>query len=274
MSVCVVCEQPLIEVTTGSIHPTCEVDPQVVAAEVFTILREGILNQPRGKQRMIGPSEIGQPCARRIGYRIAQVPRTQREDVAWKPFVGTSLHEMVGNIIARHEIARFSNDQGDTKPRWHVEERVTVGTVNGVEITGSCDLFDQETGTVFDWKFVGDRKLNQYKAEGPGQQYTWQAHLYGQGWVKAGYEVRNVAIIFMTRDGNFDDRIVWSEPFDPEIAAIALERLASIDTLIDELGAADALSVLDTASNYCQYCPWFRKNSDNVATGCPGHKAP
>lgn len=274
MSTCIVCEQPLIEVTTGSMHPTCEVDPQVVAAEVFTIVRDGILNQPRSQQRMIGPSEIGQPCARRIGYRIAQVPRTQREDVAWKPFVGTSLHEMVGNIIARHELKRFGDGSEPTNPRWHVEERVTVGTVNGVEITGSCDLFDQATGTVFDWKFVGDRKLNEYGRQGPGQQYTWQAHLYGQGWVNGGYEVRNVAIIFMTRDGDFNDRTVWSEPFDPDIAAKALDRLGSIDTLIDELGADSALDLLDTASNYCSYCPWFRANSTNTATGCPGHKHP
>lgn len=271
---CLICDQPLTPVGKLRIHPTCEIDPQIVAGEVFALVRSGILDQPRGKQRMIGPSEIGQPCSRRLGYRLAQVEKTQREDVKWKPFVGTALHEQVGNIIAKHEISRFGDGSDTTvEPRWHVEERVTVGTVNDVEITGSCDLFDAHHGVVFDWKFVGDTALHKYKTQGPGQQYQWQAHLYGQGWVNAGYDVRSVAVIFMTRDGDFGDRIVWAEPFDPQIAVKALDRLAGVDTLLTELGNEAALELLDTAENYCKWCPWFRKDSTNVATGCPGHKA-
>lgn len=270
---CLVCHKPLTVVSKIRVHPTCELDPQIVAGEVFGLLRDGILNQPRGKQRMIGPSEIGQPCGRRLGYRLGQVPKTQREDIKWKPFVGTALHEQVATLVATHEIARFGDGSDTTvSTRWLVEERVTVGEVNGIEITGSADLFDAHHGVVFDWKFVGETMLRKYKNEGPGQQYQWQAHLYGQGFINAGFDVRSVAVIFMTRDGDFTDRVVWAEPFNPDIAAKALERLTGVDDLLTELGTPAALELLDTAANYCKWCPWFRKESTNIATGCPGHE--
>lgn len=269
---CLVCHEPLTIVSKIRVHPTCETDPQIVASEVFALLRNGILNAPRGKQRMIGPSEIGQPCGRKLGYRLGQVEKTQREDVKWKPFVGTALHEQVANMIAGHEIARFGDGTDTTvSQRWLVEEKVTVGTVNGIEITGSADLFDAHNGVVFDWKFVGENMLRKYKIEGPGQQYQWQAHLYGQGFVNAGFDVRSVAVIFMTRDGDFTDRVVWAETFNPHIAAKALTRLTGIDDLLTGLGVETALEHLETAENYCKWCPWFVKDSPNIATGCPGH---
>lgn len=269
---CLVCEQPLIVVTDIRVHPTCDMDPQIAVGDVFATIRHGMIYTPRSGQRMIGPSEIGQPCERRIGYRLAQVPKTRVEDAAWMPFIGTSVHEQLADIVARTELARWNPDgSNDPAPRWHVEERVTVGTVAGIDITGSCDLFDAQYGIVYDHKVVSKNKIREtYRPHGPGEQYRLQAHLYGKGFEDAGHDVRHVAIIFWTRDGQFEDRHVWTEPYDRQIAIDALARLERINTLLTELGPQDALPLLEATESYCTYCPWFHRGANDPAKSCAG----
>jgi hypothetical protein len=268
---CTTCHEPLGEESRPQ-HPTCralDVAGDDVAAELFGIMRAGIIGQPRSAQRMIGPSEIGVPCDRRLGYRMAGTEQVNRTDeVAWKPFIGTAAHEQFADMLARHEASAVR----DTGQRWHVEERVSVGTVMGVPVTGTCDVFDAHTGTVADWKFTTRNKIREdYRTHGPGEQYRVQAHLYGRGWQRAGYEVRTVMILFLTRDGEFTDRHVWHETYDEQVAVTALERLSSIATAIEHLGPEFTLPTLPTADAWCRYCPWFKASSTDISRSCPGH---
>jgi hypothetical protein len=270
---CPACRQPLDPAITHlGIHPTCEplpCDPQAAASEVFGIIGTAIAAQPRNHQRRIGPSELGVPCARRVGYKLAGVDEVQDRGVAWKPYIGTSVHEQLGNVIARHELDAAAGGQA---PRWHVEERISVGEVNGVEITGSCDLFDAMHGIVWDHKVTTRNKIREtYRPHGPGDQYRVQAHLYGRGWQRAGYAVRHVGIIFWTRDGEYADRHVWAEPYDEQIAIDALDRATSLSVALDALGPAFALPSFETASSYCSFCPWHDAKSTDLAAACPGH---
>jgi hypothetical protein len=236
---------------------------------VFDTVRSHILNQPRSLQTRIGPSEIGHPCPRRLAYKLSGIERVREEDVAWKPYVGTSVHEQVAQIMASAEIARW-NDQQVTRPRWYVEEQVTVGSIAGEEITGHTDLFDATLGIVWDWKFTSRNMLkNNYRPHGPGQQYRTQAHLYGRGWMARGFDVRHVGIIFLTRDGEFSDRYVWHEPYDEQVALDALERAATIRLAVETHGAETVLPMLPAVESYCGHCPWYKANSGNLMTGCP-----
>ena len=266
---CKSCTQPLDAITGLHLHPTCDVDPLITVTEVFDMVEHSILNQPRSLQKTIGPSEIGVPCDRRLGYQLAGIPEINKRGVAWKPYVGTALHEMFADIMGKAEIARFFDE--DT-PRWHVEERVTVGEIGGKKITGSCDLFDEHMGLVIDWKTTSKNQIREnLSRNGASQQYRVQANLYGKGFEDAGYQVRDVALAFLTRDGEWEDRYIWSEPYDRTIAENALARANAIHTAIQALGATTALEKLATADVYCRNCPFYRPRSKNAVEGCTGH---
>lgn len=270
MTSCTACKQPLTVASASRLHPTCEANPDLLVTELFQLIEADMIGQPRSLQTRIGPSELGTPCDRRIGYHLGGVPKVNDRGPAWKPYVGTAVHEVMANILAKHEVARMELD--DYAERYKVEERVNVGDIAGADITGSCDVFDTHHGAVWDWKFTTVRQIrDKYRPHGPGEQYRVQAHLYGRGWQRAGYDVRSVGVIFFTRDGEFTDRYVWHEPYDEQVAIAALERATSIKTALDALGPDFTIPTLATAGSHCFFCPWHRANSSNLPTACPGH---
>ena len=271
MTACLVCREPLIEFAGIHVHPTCTPNPDVLATELFQMIEASIVGQPRSQQRRIGPSEIGVACDRRIGYRLAGVEPVNDRGAAWKPYVGTAVHEQMANMVAKAELDRWSAD-ADTTPRWLVEERVSVGEIGDTEITGSCDLFDIHHGAVWDWKFTTRNQIREhYRPHGPGEQYRVQAHLYGRGYERAGYDVRTVGVIFMTRDGEFTDRHVWHEAYDEQIAVDALTRATGIQAALDALGPEFTIPTLATADAHCRFCSWYRPGQTNDARSCAGH---
>ncbi len=244
--------------------------PDALASELLAMVHDAIVGQPRSQQKRIGPSEVGHPCDRRIGYRLAGVDPVNDRGVAWKPFVGTAVHELIGNAIGKAEVARMQDH--DFRPRFRVEDRLLVGSIGGEDIHGSCDLFDEQHGAVWDWKFTTRNKIREeYRPHGPGQQYRVQAHLYGRGWQLLGYDVQSVGVIFLTRDGEFTDRHVWHEPYDQDVAIEALQRADSIASAIEALGPDFTLPTLPTAAAYCRFCPWFSQGSTDIPRSCAGH---
>jgi len=273
---CFVCNtrlDPLLK--EAGVHLLCEpvgepvddtVDDHVT--ELFTIISDAITNQPRSLQTRIGPSEIGIPCNRRIGYKLAGTPESNKRGVAFKPWIGTQAHEGMAMIMTNASLATED-------ARWIVEGKVTVGEVDGVPITGSADLFDKRAGIVFDWKFTTKNKIREtYRPHGPGDQYRIQAHLYGRGFAAKGHDVKHVAIIFMTRDGDFADRYVWSEPYDEQIALDALARVDGIAAALRLMGPEKAIPALPMAESHCTFCPYFKANSTNPVVACPGIDKP
>lgn len=194
---------------------------QAMEAVIF----DAIANQPRSQQTLIGPSEIGTDCIRCLARKLAGMERYKPrsvQDLPWLPFLGTSMHEMLERFFQE------ANVNGET-PRWLVENRLTVGAIGPNVITGSCDLFDTLTGTVIDHKLVGATKLASVNRKGPGDTYRIQAHLYGLGWVNAGYDVNEVAVKFYPRNNiSLSAGIFWSEPYNEQVALDALARANEI----------------------------------------------
>jgi len=273
VSVCPACDSAVddaIPLAGLALHPGCQpldIDPQQAATGLFTIISDAITNQPRSLQTRIGPSELGHPCDRRIGHKLAGTEPVNQRGVPYKPYVGTAIHEQFADIFARHEAHR---DTPGTQ-RFHVEERVTVGDILGEAIAGSTDLFDAWYGIVWDWKFTSTSMIKkQYRPHGPGPQYRKQAHLYGRGWALLGHPVTHVAVVFFTRDGEFHDRYVWSEPYDEQIAIDTLNHVSEIKTGLNTLGPEFLLPILPTADAYCGNCPYFRVGATDLARACPG----
>ena len=238
-------------------------DPDLVKPELTHFITTAINNHPRSQQIQIGPSEIGTPCRRRLGYKLLNTPEVNTDrGAAWKPTVGTAVHTWL-------QTALQSINDGLTYDRFYLEERVTVGQVNGQDI----DVYDRVICWVLDWKIVGDKALRRYRIDGPGEQYRAQAHLYGRGFVAKGQPVDQVAIVFLPQNGELRDMHVWHEPYDEQVALDALNRAEAITKLTSSLGTA-ALPLLPTADAYCDYCPYKLPAATDLTEACPGHQDP
>lgn len=237
-----------------------------VGQEYVSVIIDAIDNHPRSQQVRIGPSEIGHPCARRLAYKLLATPEGPQKP-NWKATVGTAIHEWVANVFDQYNLDHAAENGG--QERFLIESRVTVGTVQGSDIDGSCDLFDRATGIVTDWKTCGPSQLQKYKRQGPGEQYRAQAHLYGRGWQRAGYAVTAVQVVFLPRNGDLSEAVIWTEPYDESIAVAALTRLQGIYLATSLLGHK-GLEQMPTADAWCHLCPYFRPNSDDLGLGCPG----
>lgn len=241
---------------------------------LYGAIRHAIDNHPRSLQKTIGPSEIGSPCDRRIGYKLLGQPEHRRGD-SWKPTVGTAVHAWIEEALAVKDFAAVVHAAGmigDDQIEWITEKRVMVGALSdGTVIEGSCDAYHRPTATVIDHKIVGVASLRDKKANGVGQQYRTQIHLYAAGFVMAGLPVIDVAINFLPQNGNLTDGWWWSEPFDMGIAAAAISRLRAIDAHIRNTNSVEGLPAADA---WCSFCPFHVPGSTDLSVGCPGVTEP
>jgi len=248
------------------VRPPLEGVAGTLATMVIDTIKQTAARAPRSLQASIGPSEIGTPCTRRLGYRILDWdPKPNSDTDPWPATVGTAVHAWLADTFTAWN-ARLGAE------RFLIERRVTLPG----GIPGNCDLYDRDTGTVIDWKTTGNTRLAKYRKNGPGDQYRTQAHLYGLGMLLAGEKPQDVAIVFLPRSGRLDGLHVWSEPFSHHVAVDALRRLQSMrdfHVYVDPERHPERWEYLPTADAFCTYCPWFLPDSADLSQGCPGHKA-
>lgn len=215
-------------------------DPALVHTELRAILEAAMVNAPRSLQRRIGPSELGIECERCLAHKLAGTP--ERPEAAWLPQIGSAVHAWCEEVFLGHEFTRAALGMPG---RYLPENRVTVGTVNGVEISGSTDVLDIASGTVVDWKVVGTTTLKSAKAHGASLQYQRQAHLYGKGWEDAGYTVKSVLIYFLPRNAmTLGAAYPWQATYDRRVAEGVLVRADGIAKAIAALGLDQVLAGL------------------------------
>ena len=230
--------------------------PDLLFAELVGLITAGLNNAPRELQTALGPSEIGDPCSRRIGHKLLGTP-PRALPPNWKAGLGTWAHAGLAGILDADNV-RCAPDLGYHE-RWLVETRVDVG--HG--ITGTVDAYDFLTATEVDFKTCGRAMLRKYKRFGPGAAYQIQGHLYGLGLTRAGHPVDTVSIVFLPRQGELSEAFYWHEPFDPDLAEAALQRYDGIRALVEVLGE-NALDALPKSPEYCTHCPFYQ-------AGCDGH---
>jgi hypothetical protein len=165
----------------------------------------------------------------------------QKKEFNWLGWLGTLVHAALDSFFR------------PLQELWMTEKKVTVGEIDGVEITGHLDLFDMEDNTSVDYKVVGDRKLDKVRFSGePGLDYRVQGHLYGRGLSSLGHKVDYVAVFFLPRNiwikksKELATRgFWWAEKYDEQIAIDALERADKLAQHIRMLGADFVLPTLD-----------------------------
>jgi hypothetical protein len=198
----------------------------------------------RSKQIEIGPSSIGS-CARRVYHDLKQTPKTNdTEKLA--AILGTFIHAGVEKSIQRLD------PFGDN---YLIELEVSYG-----DLKGHCDLFIKDQGLVVDWKTTTKKGARYFG----NQQQRWQIQLYGWLLANNGYEVKDVALVGIPRDGGMKDILVHKEPYNPNIAQEALNWLQEIKEIVD-LGKSAPEPEKPIA--FCaSYCPYYDPTGE---IGCP-----
>lgn len=200
------------------------------------IIEDSIVNAPRSLQKRIGPSEIGTECTRCLILKLAGVEEIR--DVAWLTWVGSAVHAYLEDTFAaKNESLGFQ--------RFLIEERVHVGNVNDVPITGKMDLFDLFTAEITDWKIVGKSTLDKVKAKSVPKVYRAQSHLYASGSDRRGLNVHKVRIAFLPRNApSLDHAFIFEEPYSPAIAEAAIKRADFIAREIAQYGLEAVLETM------------------------------
>jgi hypothetical protein len=245
-------------------------DDQLVANDLLQVITAHARGADRSIQIEIGPSEIGQTCERRLAMALLGSKRPNISRDEWTAAVGTACHAWVEGAFAADNDRLMREGK---PPRWLIETEIEIRP----GLFGHCDLYDLVTNTVIDHKFPGVTSIRKYRKNNhPGQQYEWQAHLYGRGWELLGLPVRDVALIMYPRSGLLRDAWMWKEPYDRDIAEQAFKRMDDLlvgMNMAEGAGVmADFMLALDRDTEHCSWCPYYVGNQTDhdPADGCKG----
>jgi CRISPR/Cas system-associated exonuclease Cas4 (RecB family) len=202
----------------------------------------------RSKQVAIGPSSLG-GCSRRVWHDLKRSEKINTTETL-AAILGSFIHAGVEKAIRRED------PFGDN---FLIEIEVSHG-----DLMGHCDLFIKDQGIVVDWKSTTKKGFRYFA----NQQQRWQIQTYGWLLEKNGYEVKEVSLVGIPRDGNMADIKVHREPYDPAIAKEAIEWLEKIKNIVETDAPAPAPEKFAPfCTNYCSYfdptgvkgCPSIRK---------------
>jgi hypothetical protein len=275
---CLICGTIMDSVNAGfGTHPNCDMkllpvtedeDPFITLLkdQIITMVKWAEQQNPRSKQVLMGPSEIGTMCDRRIGYRLAQIPACNTGFDGWPAIVGTAIHSWMDQAVTSW---MESHAQWD----WFTEQTLTINQF----IEGHADLYSKEHRSVIDYKTVGPDVMKKIRRDGPPLGYQIQTHIYGYGFEQQNHPVDRVCLVFLPRAGWLKDMYVWCARYSQEIALTAIRRthlIAQQILQIDALTYPDKWNDVEAVpSNECGFCPWYNPGRENHGAddqGCPG----
>lgn len=210
----------------------------------------------RDKQIKVGASNLSNPCTKCLVEDFLGLPKTKsRFDMG--AVIGTAVHSYVEKCF-----------QGDE--RYLLEHRVDLGELGDYgNITSRWDIFDKETGTLYDVKTTTQSKLKSLKrafteasdeydttaikeARYTANRYLAQISLYARGAELEGYEVENVALTFLCRDGSQFSQHAWefNTEYREEWSEIAWTRAEEVWELAKSAEDLEDVPFHD----FCWYC--------------------
>lgn len=238
-----------------------------IVADIKAAIYHAYSNHPRSLQQAVGPSEIGEPCARRLAYKIMREPKLTNSDPL-PSIIGTASHTWM-----QAACEKWNEHVG--REDWLTELELPIAP----GVTGHGDAYFAPRFTALDWKFPGTEPMRQYRNNGPSQVYRYQIHLYGLGWANLGYRVDKVGIAFFSRGGNLEGRYglhMWTEDYNPAVAEEALQRYYGITELTALLNVEEHpenYALIPDSPDSCHHCP---QRVEGVVIGrvCPGREKP
>jgi len=185
----------------------------------------------RDGQRLIGPSEIGNPCEHCVARRLMESkghPKPQQGKYWLGAKIGTAIHAELEQEERKH----VNEGSGKFKPLKGalIESPIVLHTIPGYgTIKAKPDLVLVTEQHLIDHKTTSKTKLAHYKLDGVPYQYVIQQNLYAYGLNHSGVPIRRISLSFINREGTTDSDInVFSFDYDEQVALYALDRLEKI----------------------------------------------
>ncbi len=201
---------------------------QIKEATIGLFLQES----DRDKQHKVGASQISDPCTRHLAHALV---RTQEPPVKYwlGGKIGTSIHGFIESAISTSNDVVFANAV--------VEQKIILGDVPGYGVVSSKpDLVLADYRLLVDWKTTTRKKVKAIQdyvggikqdaaSEYTVKKYLGQANLYAWGLNQAGTVIEDVALVFINRDGTYDnDFYVLPVKYDETFAVALWDRFVSL----------------------------------------------
>lgn len=191
----------------------------------------------RDKQHKVGASQISDPCTRHLAHALVGTEQPpQKYWLGGK--VGTSIHAFIESAIPNSSDTRFAGAV--------IERKIELGDVPGYGMVSSKpDLLLANHNLLVDWKTTTRAKIKKIQNYVDGlkddaasaytvQKYLGQANLYAWGLNKAGTKIDDVALVFINRDGTYENDIyVLPTKYDEPFAIGLWERLVNLWSELD-----------------------------------------
>lgn len=232
-----------------------------------------ILARPtdRDKQRKVGGSNLSNGCSRCLADDLLGVPREQGI-YNMGAVLGTAIHAYL--------------EDRNQDPTALQEQKVGLGYIPNYGAVGSrLDLYRPDAQQVVDWKTTTRDKMAKYKklildpsdkeldtdaqarARAMLEQYIRQVMLYAWSLVQDGFPVKEVAIVFVCRDGQVIENDVWGFeiPYQEEIATSTWDRALRLWDWLENGGDPTTLP----SHEECYYCESVRPFVQGGVSGKP-----
>lgn len=191
----------------------------------------------RDKQRKVGASQISDPCTRHLAHALVGTESApQKYWMGGK--IGTAIHGFIESAIATSGSGLFDNAI--------VEHKIILGDVGSYgTVSSKPDLVLPNHKTLIDWKTTSRAKIKKIQNYVDGlkddaasaytvQKYLGQANLYAWGLNKSGIEIEDIALVFINRDGTYENDIyVLPTKYDEPFAVGLWERLQNLWAELD-----------------------------------------
>lgn len=190
----------------------------------------------RDKQHKVGASNISNPCTKHLAHDLLGTP--EAEFKYWMGGkIGTAIHSFLESAIEQSDSDLFDGCV--------VEEKITLGEIPGYGIVNSKpDLVLPNSNHLIDWKTTSRAKVKKLQNLVDGikedaeslhtiQKYVGQAQLYAWGLNQAGTKIDRSTLVFINRDGTYENDI-WTYTFEYD-ESIAVALWNRVTTLWQEL---------------------------------------
>lgn len=208
-----------------------------------------LILRPEPKRLSLGASQACSSCSRCIAEQMAYMMKGVEEyntTVPLAPLIGTAVHALLEERARKLDM-----------PGLHLEQRVKIHDIEGLcTVSGVCDIYDEQTRTVWDYKVLGKKHIKDFKANHrklpDGRvvitstrllEYYIQVNLYGYG-IKHDLRkpVDKVGLILLPRDATIDTEQDITElcfDYNEDIVKQCLTRLEDIHEYVKEFGTDD-----------------------------------
>lgn len=217
--------------------------------ELHDDLLTWVENRPRSQQVELGASQV-YSCRAACLCQLTGAPKTDAR-IGWESLAGIERHETIERARAHREVV----SEKAFRYRGH---KATIDEIRD--------------NTVIDWKNPSPEKVRKLKSGAPPDKgYVAQVHLGAAAAIEAGYDITEVAIVFLPRGEDVRDGYVWRAPFDRAQADAAADWLDEQIARAQALGRVAEPSDLDglrdrPALSFCRnWCEYFSL--------CRGHEA-